>query len=120
MAERYPSVLRAELRGLLEALRCATGTPTAYVDNAEVVRGMGMGHEWCRQARREGADLWDQVWAIAEPMGQRLAVVKVKAHLTDEAFSRGLISRRDLLGNRAADELARRGSVLATLSSPTT
>ncbi len=119
LAERYPSVLRAELRGLLEILRCAADSLTVHVDNAEVVRGMQMGHKWCRQARREGADLWDQVWALAEPMGRRLSVVKVKAHLTDEALSRGLISRRDLLGNRAADELAKRGAVLAALSSPT-
>ncbi len=118
IAERYPSVLRSELRALLEAVRCSAGKLTVHVDNAQVVRGFQMGRKWCVSPRREAADLWRDFWDAAEPLGANLCVVKVKAHLPDTAIADGVITRMELLGNRAADALAKRGALLAVRDSP--
>ncbi len=119
IGERFPSVVRAELMAVLQVLMCATGHVNICVDNAEVVQGFALGRRWCLHPRREGADLWKKIWEAYDYLCASVEVHKVKAHLPDEAFYRGVVSRRDLLGNRAADALAKRGAAMASADSPT-
>ncbi len=119
LGERFPSVVRAELAAVLQVLLCASGRVGIYVDNAEVVQGFALGRRWCLHPRREGADLWKRIWEAYDYLGTSVEVHKVKAHLPDEAFYRGAVSRRDLLGNRAADALAKKGAAMAYAESPT-
>ncbi len=119
MGERFPSVVRAELAAVLQVLLCAAGRVDIFVDNAEVVQGFALGRQWCLHPRREGADVWKKIWEACDYLGTSVEVHKVKAHLPDEAFYQGIVSRRDLLGNRAADALAKRGAAMAYAGSPT-
>ncbi len=117
--ELVTSVVRAELRGLLEALRRAVTPIRVHVDNAEVVDGVRKGRAWCCSATRDGADLWRQVWAILDDLGPEAQVVKVKAHTTPEDVDEGRIAPRDRAGNEFADRYAKLGSKLAEHLSPT-
>ena len=80
VAEHYPSVVRAELRALLEILRHTAGGLVIHVDNKEVVDGVQLGAAWCCAANRDGADLWRSIWRILDDLAD-IHVVKVKAHL---------------------------------------
>ena len=104
--ELDPSILRAELRAVLEALRVAVPPLVIHTDNAEVVSGVQMGRELACQAAREGADLWRLVWQMLEDIGPGVEVRKVKAHTTEHDVLEGLIERQHHLGNAAADSLA--------------
>ncbi len=119
MSERYASVLRSELKGVIEALRYAVGVVRVHTDNALVVKGFARGPKWCTSPKRAAADLWRELWRLAEPIRDQITVLKVKAHLPDEAVAHGLVSRQELLGNRAADELAKRGARMALECAPT-
>ena len=118
-SERYTTVLRAELRALLEILRITTGPLTIHVDNKEVVDGVALGEDWCCDARRDGADIWRMIWAILNDLGELVNVVKVKAHLTYQHVLQGRISRAAWSGNAIADRWAKAGCAEACRLSPT-
>ncbi len=60
--ELQPSVVRSELRAVLEALRLAAPPLRLHIDNKEVVDGFTNGRAWCTEPGRDGADLWRQIW----------------------------------------------------------
>ena len=115
--EQYTSVLRAELRALAEVLRIACGPLTVHVDNAQVVDGVRHGKEWCLDAKREGADIWREIWAIL-PGLENVRVVKVKAHLSYRDVEEGRIPFAHWVGNGVADQWAKVGCETACTASP--
>ncbi len=119
LPERYPTSLRAELTAILHALRAARGRINIYSDNAEAVLGFRMGRSWCTHPLRDGADIWRDIWARTDELGAVPNVLKVKAHLSEDAVLDGRIALKDWWGNRLADQLACRGVILARSSSPT-
>ena len=112
----YPSALRAELRALLEVLRHTAGGLTIHVDNQEVVDGISRGQGWCCASGREGADLWQNIWAMLLDL-EDVLVVKVKAHLKFVRVLEGAISCHDWCGNSVADEWAKAGCEIASHAS---
>ena len=115
--EQYTSVLRAELRALAEVLRIACGPLKIYVDNAQVVDGVRLGRAWCEDAKREGADIWREVWCMLSEM-DGIEVLKVKAHRKFVHVLEGRIEFRHWCGNGAADLGAKAGCDAAARSSP--
>ncbi len=116
--EVYPSVFRAELTAVLNVLRVALPPLRVHVDNSEVVKGFGMGREWCLEPGRDGGELWKEVWARMEDLEGEVEVVKVKAHTTEEDVDEGVVTERDRYGNMHADAEAKRGARLAESLSP--
>ena len=109
---------RAELRALLEALRCAA--PTIHVDNQSVVDGVAEGRQWCTSAGSSDADLWRVVWEELEEARSRgeVGVAWVKAHTRwDGALSR-LIWPRHQYGNWLADAAAKSSARYLRLNPP--
>ena len=117
--ELDPSILRAELRAVLEALRMALPPLVIHTDNAEVVNGYFMGEEWACDAGREGADLWRQVWHKLNDIGGGVEIRKVKAHTTEDDVLEGLIDLKHHKGNAAADALAVHARKVAEARAPT-
>ncbi len=119
-AEPYPSVVRSELRAVLECLRYASGSPLViYVDNQEVVDGCQKGRKWSTAANRDGADLWRAIWDILDQVGKEISICKVKAHTHEEDIEAGIITVEQRDGNEIADVLAKKASHLAEQLSPT-
>ncbi len=116
----YPSILRAELTAVLNALRVAMPPLRIHVDNAEVVKGFQQGERWCLAPDRDGGDLWREVWVrMGELAGVGVVeVVKVKAHTEAEEVDEGVITERDRFGNLHADAEAKRGARLAESLAP--
>ncbi len=117
--ELQPSVVRSELRAVLEALRLAAPPLRLHIDNKEVVDGFTNGRSWCTEPGRDGADLWRQIWDKWDDIGIGIENLKVKAHTDEYAVDEGLISARDRLGNMLADREAREGAKLSEMLSPT-
>ena len=117
--ELDPSILRAELRAVLEALRMGLPPLTIHTDNAEVVEGFLIGEEMACQAHREGADLWRLVWQKLQEMGEGVEIRKVKAHTTESDVLEGLIDLKHQAGNAAADALAVHARRVAEARVPT-
>ena len=101
-AETYTSVLRAELRALAEILGVSAGNLTVYVDNSQVVDGIALGREWCCFPKRDGADIWRDVWKILKGM-DGIKVKKVKAHLKYKDAVGGRLPWHARVGNGVAD-----------------
>ena len=118
-AEPFTSVLRSELHAVLEVLRITVGPLTIHVDNKTVVDGVARGRRWCCDARREGADLWKQIWGRLDEMLGLIQVVKVKAHITYDQMREGRIPWQHWIGNALADAWAKAGAAAAATSSPT-
>ncbi len=114
-----PSVVRAELKAVLEALRVAVPPLRLHVDNLEVVIGFQLGEDWCVNPRRDGAELWRAIWGYMRDIGGGVDVLKVKAHTEIEEVEDGIITHRDRKGNMWADAEARKGAALAEGMSPT-
>ncbi len=57
LSERFPTVVRAELRAVYEALRRAVGRVTIHTDNQEVLDGYNHGELWSTAAGRSGASI---------------------------------------------------------------
>ena len=117
--EAYPCALRAELRALLEILRCTAGNLVIHVDNKEVVDGAAQGRAWCCEAKRIGADLWRLIWDSLDELSS-VQIVKVKAHLRFSHVLDGRISARAWAGNAVADKWAKAGCEMAWKDSPCT
>ena len=116
--ETYASVVRAELRALVELLRISTGPLIIHVDNKAVVDGVSSGREWCCDPRREGADLWRQIWDRLDDLEGLMQVVKIKAHLTYDDVLAQRIEYRHWIGNALADKYAKAGAKCAAEMSP--
>ncbi len=114
-----PSVVRAELKAVLEALRIAVPPLRLHIDNGEVVQGWINGKTWCVDPSRDGAELWASIWRILDDIGDGVEFVKVKAHTDEDDVERGIISTRDRLGNSLADRFARQGARLGEALSST-
>ena len=117
-ADPYATVLRSELRALVAILRVAVGPLTIHVDSKLVVDGVARGRRWCCDSRREGADLWRQVWDLLDDMPDLIDVVKVRAHLSYQDVLDGRIGWKSWLGNAIADRWAKAGSAAAARQSP--
>ena len=65
---------------------------------------------WCCDARKEGADLWRQVWDRMEELPGLVQVVKVEAHLTYNDVLSGRSPFQHWSGNALADKLAKASS----------
>ncbi len=118
-AEDYPSVIRAELKAVLQALRVALPPLCLHIDNAEVVEGLGRGREWCVAPNRDGAEVWQSIWYYLDEIGGGVTHRKVKAHTAIEDIELGIVTKRDRIGNEAADAQAKAGARLAERLSPT-
>ena len=117
--DAYASSLRAELWAVLGLIRYAVPPLAIGVDNAEVVEGWRAGSAFCCNPKREGADLWRNIWSILRDIGEGgISVFKVKAHLAMDEVQAGTISLRDWRGNAAADRMAVRGAMLAERKAP--
>ena len=81
MGELYPTALRAELRAVNEALRCASLPLTMHTDNQQVVDGSQNGKSWSCAPERDGADIWRDIWRLLDDIGLRVRIMKVEAHL---------------------------------------
>ena len=110
----FPTSLRAELWGVLQALRHAMPPVTIWVDNAGVVDGFGRGRSWCVDSARPAADLWCLVWDKVDDLGgEGIKVVKTKGHATKADVEAGRSTWWHQAGNEHADHFAKRGSALA-------
>ena len=69
LVERYPTVFRAEIRAVLEALRLAVPPLTLHTDNGLVVLGWQRGKQWCCSSERDGADFWQVFWRRKDDIG---------------------------------------------------
>ena len=116
--EAYTTVLRAELRALAEILRVTVGPITVFVDNSQVVDGVQKGRKWCLHPKRDGADLWKDIWDRLDDLQGLVKVEKVKAHLNYGHVVEGRISWTSWLGNGIADQWAKRGCQEAERLSP--
>ena len=117
-SEAYTTVLRAELRALAEILRVTVGPITVYVDNSQVVDGIQRGRKWCLHPKRDGADVWKEVWDRLDDLEGLVRVEKVKAHLNYGHVVEGRISWTSWLGNGIADQWAKLGCQEAERLSP--
>ncbi len=85
---------------------------TAVVDSKFVHDGlMGVGREGTTKHNYAWAHLWREVWRLIDDFGglceSGLTVRWVKAHCTEAMVARGVISRRDFIGNELADKAAK-------------
>ena len=117
-SDAYATVLRTELRALSEILRITVGPATIYVDNAQVVDGVANGRRWCCNPRRDGADIWREIWDRLDDLHGIVSVQKVKAHLSYQKVREGRISWKAWVGNGVADMWAKWGCSEAERLSP--
>ena len=117
-SEAYTTVLRAELRALLEILRVAIGPIVIHVDNKQVVDGVQKGKTWCCGPKRDGADLWREIWRRLDDLEGLVEVRKVKAHLRFQDVVDQRIPWSSWVGNGVADMWAKFGSAEASRLSP--
>ena len=68
--ELDPSILRAELRAVLEALRMALSPLVIHTDNSGVANEFWMGEDLACDVGREGTDLWRLVWQKLTEMAE--------------------------------------------------
>ena len=117
MSERYPTVFRADLCVVLEAVRLAVPPLTVHTDTGLVVLGWGRGKGWCCSSRRDGADLWRLFWQRIGDIGQEgISIVKVSSRQTFEHVQLGIISQTDWCGIGMADAWAKAGCAQTTAS----
>ena len=118
-SEPHASILRAELQAVLETLKMAVAPICKHVDNAIVVKGFKKGRKWCTASRRDGADVWRDIWECMDDIGEGVRVVKVAAHTSWWDVLWGKISARDRGGNDIADKEAKKALKEALRCSPT-
>ncbi len=121
LAERFPTVVRAELRAVLEALRRGVAPLRIHTDSQEVVDGFTRGEGWSTSPCRSGASTWRQIWPILRDLQASgdVIIVKVKGHTCAEDIAAGRTTKVEHLGNGLADKAARAGSSAAEKLSPT-
>ena len=117
-SDTYLTVLRTELRALAEILRITTGPIVIHVDNSQVVDGVANGRSWCCSPKRDGSDIWREIWDRLDQLPGLVTVQKVKAHLSYSDVASGRISWHKWIGNGLADLWAKRGSAEAERLSP--
>ncbi len=110
LSERFPTVVRAELRAVLEALRRTAGPINIHTDSQEVVDGFTIGETWSTAPRRSGASIWRQIWPLIRELGEEVQILKVKRHTDIDDVSAGRITLREHIGNSQADRAARAGN----------
>ncbi len=116
--EAHATILRAELRAVLETLRVAVPPLTIYVDNATVVDGFDRGEQWCTRAGADAADLWREIWHRWKDIGPGVAIKKVRAHTSVLDIIRGRITEEDRNGNAVADKAAKEALLVAKREAP--
>ena len=110
----FPSSLRAELWGVIQALRHALLPLTLWVDNSGVVDGFAKGREWCCHSGRQAADLWRLLWWKVDDLGYGgISILKTKGHATYADIQEGNASWLGKIGNDHADHFAKMGAQLA-------
>ena len=118
MGELFCTIFRAELKAVVEVLRCACPPLTIHTDNQQVVDGWLAGKIWSCASNRDGADLWRQFWALMADIGGGVHITKVKAHVSFAKVQAGAMSRLDWCGNGLADLWAKAACALALKESP--
>jgi hypothetical protein len=101
-----------ELTALIMVLKHSVAPITAVVDSKFVYDGlMHVGREGTTRHNYAWAHLWREVWRLIDDFGglseMGLTVRWVKAHCTEAMVARGVISRRDYVGNALADSAAK-------------
>ena len=104
---------RAELYAAIALFKATSGRMVLWSDYKAFVDGFARGRVFTRTSRM--ADLWEDLWDALEarPGGKEaIEVKKVKAHISEEDARSGKagIAMEVWLGNRAADQAARRGA----------
>ena len=87
-----------------------------HVDNAQVVEGVQLGRGWCVCAKREGANIWREIWNMLDEL-QGIRVVKVKANLKYDHVLERRKAFQHWCGNGVADLWAKSGCDAACASS---
>ena len=116
--EPWPTVLRAELRAIEEAIRRAVPPLLIFTDSSSAVSAYNKGEKYCCSAKADGADIWKRIWAVLSEFGD-FRLDKVKAHTTHEDVVEGFISAHLQAGNAAADYFAVEARKAAEQASPT-
>ncbi len=118
IGEPHPTILRAELTALRETLRMAAAPLTIYVDNKQVVDGFARGKAYCTASATDAADIWREVWCLAEDIGPGIEVRKVRAHTTWWDVVAGRIDPFLRWGNDLADRAAKEALRAAVAEAP--
>ena len=117
MGEMFCTIFRAELKAVVEILRCACPPLTIHTDNQQVVDGWKAGKAWTCSSKRDGADLWRQFWTLINEIGDGVRICKVKAHVSFGRVQSGAMSVVDWCGNGLADTWAKSACSLAVQKS---
>jgi ribonuclease HI len=112
MVGAHVDVNGGELTALIMLLKHSAAPVTAVVDSKFVYDGLTReGPERTTKHNYAWAHLWREVWRLLDDYGglceSGLTVRWVKAHCTEAMVARGVISRRDFVGNKIADEAAK-------------
>ena len=112
---------RAELRALLEVLKCAAPPLRIHIDNKGVIDGTEEGREWCTSSKTADSDLWREVWDHLERvrLGGTVEFLKVKAHTGWAELLDRKITPRQQFGNWLADLAAKSSAKHSESLSPT-
>ena len=118
MAEKYTTIICAELRAAIDALRHCAPPVVIHTDKQQLVDGWNAGQRWSCASTRDGADLWRTFWARNNDVGPGINIVKVKAHVPFARVQQGAMTFQNWCGNSLADSGAKAGCAVATKVAP--
>ena len=114
-----PTAYKAELFAVYRAIALATGPVVIHLDCKAVVSCFKYGKSHCTALCQAGADIWRDVFAIIDEMGQDwVQLVWCKGHARQIHLQAGLTTAIAMQGNDHADVLAKRGAEIATKMYP--
>ena len=110
MIEPPFTVPRAELTALINIVQLTTGDITVVSDCRYVVDGFGRGRH--RKPNGRNGHLWADLAAAIDKHDGSVRLRWVKAHISVQEFEAADFPAEWVLGNEAADALAKRGAAL--------
>ena len=116
--DAFPIALRAELRAVVMLLRHALPPLTIHVDCKAVVDGWTRGQEWTEASSRPDADLWRELWRLADDIGPGVQLQKCKGHATEADVQHGRATAAGKTANDNADYYAGCGVTIAEHQRP--
>ena len=100
----------AEIYAAAIGLRMASPPVEIVTDYEQLLHGWELGEGAFTHPGGKNAEAWVLFWQAARDFGLHCIVIKkVPAHKPFLAVCQGLLTYKDWLGNRKADELAKRG-----------